>query len=81
MGCKVLVCRMMQAKSLGILDKLEPSTAKIHSYNSISISLRKFTFKIASIIQQYPNSFKRIGKKKDYQVKFYSDKKKIWQFP
>ena len=39
-GAKVLVCRMTQARSWGILHKLKPSTAKIHPYYSIPI---KFT--------------------------------------
>ena len=36
---KVPVCGMRQGKSWGILDKLKPSTAKIHPYNLIPIQL------------------------------------------
>ena len=32
-----------------------------------------FAFDIASIIQQYPDNFKGLGKMKNYQVKLYSD--------
>ena len=35
----------------------------------------EFAFEIASVIQQYPNNFKGLGKTKDYQVKLYSDEK------
>ena len=34
-----------------------------------------FVFETVSITQQYPNSFKGLGKMKNYQVKFYSDEK------
>ena len=35
----------------------------------------EFAFGIASIIQQYSNNIKELGKMKDYQVKFYFDEK------
>ena len=35
----------------------------------------EFAFEISSLIQQYPNNFKGLGKTKDYQVKLYSDEK------
>ena len=135
-GAKVSVCGRKQAKSWGILDKLKPSSAKIHPYNLVPIKVRgtalcsvtyndrtipvipfyvfpgscqpilegakavhlqiisidnkvvfnrikmidtdeskgEFAFDIASIIQQYPDSFKGLGKMKNYQVKLYSDK-------
>ena len=37
-GAKVSVCGKKQAKSWGLLEKLQPSTAKIHPYNSPPIS-------------------------------------------
>ena len=35
----------------------------------------EFAFEIASVIQQFPNNFKGLGKMKDYQVKLYPDEK------
>ena len=35
----------------------------------------EFAFEMASVVQQYPNNFKGLGKMKDYQVKLYSDGK------
>ena len=137
-GAKVSVCGMTEEKSWGILDKLKPSNAKMHPYNSILIKVRgtalcsvtfknrtiavkfyilpglcqpildgnkatqfqtitidkedvsvfnpvkmidtdnlngEFVFEISSIVRQYPNNFKGLGKMKDYQVKLYSDGK------
>ena len=39
-GAKVSVCEMTEEKSWGILDKLKPSNAKMHPYNSILIKVR-----------------------------------------
>ena len=35
----------------------------------------EFAFEIASIVRQYPNNFKGLGKMKDYQVKLYFNEK------
>ena len=40
-GAKVSLYGITQAKSWGILDKLKPSTTKIHPYNSIPIKVRE----------------------------------------
>ena len=39
-GAKVSVCGMKQAKAWGLLDKIVPSNAKIHPYNSEPIKVR-----------------------------------------
>ena len=39
-GAKVSVCGMKQAKIWGLLDKMTPSTTKIHPYNSDPIQIR-----------------------------------------
>ena len=39
-GAKVSVCGMKHTKSWGIFDKLKPSSAKIHPYNSVPIKVR-----------------------------------------
>ena len=40
-GAKASVCGMKQAKLWGILGKLKPSTAKIHTWNSMPIKLEE----------------------------------------
>ena len=39
-GAKVSVCGMKQARAWGLLDKIVPSDAKIHPYNSTPIKVR-----------------------------------------
>ena len=39
-GAKVSVCGTKQAKTLGLLDKIRPSSARIHPYNSEPIKVR-----------------------------------------
>ena len=53
-GAKIPVCGVKQTKLWGLLDRLQPSQAKTHSYNSQPISVKgtvfcSVTYKIRTI--------------------------------